>query len=68
MRTVYDIQQILKKFGIYVYTGDRLGDLMMMELEINELYQAQFILPSDYQIIKLVLRGEVRLLEEAGSE
>lgn len=62
MKTIYDVQQILKRFGIYIYTGDRLGDLELMIFEINELYEAGFIQVSEYQMARLLLRKEIRQL------
>jgi len=59
MKTVYDVQQILKKFGTYIYTGDRLGDLNLMSLEINELYASGFIEKSEYQMAILILKREI---------
>ncbi|NAP01271.1 DUF910 family protein [Halomonas sp. MG34] len=32
MKTIYDVQQLLKRYGSFVYTGDRLGDLELMEI------------------------------------
>jgi uncharacterized protein YqgQ len=58
MKTVYDIMQLLKRFGIYIYTKDRLADLEMMEDEIKELYKMQLIDTNDFQIAILVLRKE----------
>ncbi|MFF2754317.1 YqgQ family protein [Psychrobacillus sp. NPDC058041] len=58
MKTVYDIMQLLKRFGIYIYTKDRLADLEMMEDEIKELYKMQLIEANDFQIAILVLRKE----------
>lgn len=55
---MYDVQQILKRFGIYIYTGDRLGDLELMTLEINELYKVGFIELKEYQMARLLLRKE----------
>ena len=43
IRTVYDIQQLLKKFGIFVYIGDRVADLELMEEELKDLYRAQLV-------------------------
>ena len=37
MKTIYDIQQYLKKFGAIIYTGDRIADLQLMEMEVQEL-------------------------------
>ncbi|WP_144511085.1 YqgQ family protein [Bacillus sp. FJAT-22090] len=58
MNSVYDVMQLLKRFGIYVYTKDRLADLEMMEEEIKELYRMQIIEATDFQIALLLLRQE----------
>lgn len=58
MKTIYDVQQILKRFGIYIYTGDRIGDLELMIFEINELHEAGFIESYEYQMARLLLRKE----------
>jgi len=59
MTTIYDVQQILKKFGIYIYTGDRVGDLELMLFEISELFEAGFIDSNEYQMAILLLRKEI---------
>ncbi|GEN52075.1 YqgQ family protein [Halobacillus faecis] len=59
MKTIYDIQQYLKKFGTIIYIGDRLADLEMMEEEVRELYQAQCMPSEDYQMAILLLRSEI---------
>jgi uncharacterized protein YqgQ len=64
MKTVYDIQQYLKKFGILIYIGDRQSDLELMEAEIHELYRAQLIDIRDYQSAVLLLRHEIQLLKD----
>lgn len=38
IRTVHDVHELLKRFGTLIYTGNRLGDLELMEDEIRELY------------------------------
>jgi len=58
MKSVYDVMQLLKRFGIYVYTKDRLADLEMMEDEIRDLYKMQMIEVKDYQTAILLLRQE----------
>ena len=65
MKTVYDVQQILKKFGTYIYTGDRLGDLNLMSLEINELYASGFIEKSEYQMAILILKREINKVNDS---
>ncbi|WP_028783210.1 YqgQ family protein [Thalassobacillus devorans] len=58
MRTIYDVQQLLKKFGTFIYIGNRLADLELMEEEIKQLYQAQCISKEDYQMAIFLLRSE----------
>ncbi|MRH43127.1 DUF910 family protein [Aquibacillus halophilus] len=65
MKTIYDVQQLLKKFGTIIYIGDRLADLEMMEDEIKELFQSQCIETKDYQMAILLLRQEVAGVREA---
>ncbi|AUJ26269.1 MULTISPECIES: YqgQ family protein [Virgibacillus] len=59
MKTMYDIQQFLRKYGTFIYTGNRLGDLQMMELEINELYELGFIENKTYMEAKMILKKEI---------
>ncbi|NSL50341.1 YqgQ family protein [Calidifontibacillus erzurumensis] len=59
MRTIYDIQQLLKRFGVFVYVGDRLADLELMEEEVRELYRSQFIDIKEFQMAQLLLRQEM---------
>lgn len=67
METIYDIQQLLKRFGTFIYIGDRLADLELMEAEVKELYQAQFIETNEYQMALLLLRQEAsRVRDEKG--
>ena len=64
MKTIYDIQQLLKKFGTFIYIGDRVADLELMEAELRELYHSQLIETKDYQSALLILRHEIRLERE----
>lgn len=61
MRTVYDIQQYLKRFGSYIYMGDRLADLEMMEFEVRELYRSKLLETKEYQTALLILKHEIAL-------
>lgn len=67
MKTVYDVRMLLKRFGTYVYTRDRVGDLVLMESELEELYKLNFISKKEYTTGILILRKEKRLLERRGS-
>lgn len=64
MKTIYDIQQLLKQFGTIIYIGERVADLELMEAEIKELYQSQLIDTKDYQSAILLLRHEIQFLKE----
>lgn len=58
MKTMYDVMQLLKAYGVFVYTGDRELDLEMMEEELRDLYRSQMITPEDFSESLLILRGE----------
>ncbi|MFD1705403.1 YqgQ family protein [Siminovitchia sediminis] len=58
MKSIYDVQQLLKRFGVFVYTGDRIADLEMMEMEVKELYTLQMIEREEFQHSLLLLRRE----------
>jgi uncharacterized protein YqgQ len=68
MNTVFDVQQVLKRFGTFIYTGDRFGDLDLMEMEMHALYKAGFISVVEYRQAILVLRKEASLLQKERGE
>ncbi|USK43110.1 YqgQ family protein [Cytobacillus oceanisediminis] len=64
MKTIYDIQQFLKKYGTIIYIGNREADLELMAAEFKELYDSQLIDVKDYQSSILILRTEIQNLKE----
>jgi uncharacterized protein YqgQ len=64
MKTIYDIQQYLKRFGTIIYIGERVADLELMEVELKELYQSQLIEPKEFQTALLILRHEIQFQKE----
>ncbi|WP_314209005.1 ROK family glucokinase [Vagococcus salmoninarum] len=58
LRTLYDVQQLLKRFGSYVYLGKRLWDIEMIGIELDSLYQAGMLDLKVYQTAKSVLTRE----------
>jgi uncharacterized protein YqgQ len=64
MKTIYDIQQFLKKFGTIIYVSDRVATLELMGEEVQELYRSQLMEAKDYQTAMLLLRQEIRLEKE----
>ncbi|WP_040208016.1 YqgQ family protein [Neobacillus jeddahensis] len=64
MKSIFEIQQFLKQFGTFIYVGDRVGDLELMESELTELYHAQIIEPREFQTALLILRHEIQMQKE----
>ncbi|KMK76003.1 YqgQ family protein [Alkalihalobacillus pseudalcaliphilus] len=64
MKTFYDLLQLLKKFGIFIYTRDRKMDLQLMEKEVHELHSWGMIDTLTFQQAILILRKELSLLNE----
>lgn len=58
MKTLFDVQQLLKRFGIYIYIGKRLYDIEVMKLELEKLYENGLIDKTEYLEAELVLRHE----------
>ncbi|TXC92430.1 DUF910 family protein [Metabacillus litoralis] len=63
MKSIYDVQQLLKKYGTIIYIGDRIADLELMEEEVRQLYESNIIEPKDFQMAILLLRQEVQKLK-----
>ena len=68
MKTLYDVQQLLKRFGIYVYVGKRLYDIEVMKIELEKLYENQLITKDDYLKAEFILRREHRIEEEKAND
>ncbi|HEN9985010.1 TPA: YqgQ family protein [Streptococcus agalactiae] len=61
MKVLFDVQNLLKKFGIYVYIGKRLYDIEVMKIELQRIYDNGLISRDDYLKAELILRREHRL-------
>ncbi len=62
MKNLLDIINLLKRFGIFVYTGDRKDDIDLMSSEIKDLYDNGLLMKEDYLKAVLVLRHEASKL------
>ncbi|MDB6226437.1 YqgQ family protein [Lactobacillus amylovorus] len=63
MKTLYDVQQLLEKYGILVHIGKRIWDIELMALELDNINKAGLIDQHDYMTAKLILRREYRIEE-----
>ena len=62
MNDYFSVLQLLKRFGIYVYTGDRKVDTELILSEVKDLYDAGLLLQEDYLQAVLILRNELAQL------
>ena len=68
MKTLYDVQQLLKQFGVVVYLGKRLYDIEMMKIELEALYKSALIAKENYLIAEMILRREHQIEMEKENE
>ena len=68
MKTLYDVQQLLKQFGVVVYLGKRLYDIEMMKVELEALYKSALIDKENYLIAEMILRREHQIEMEKENE
>lgn len=68
MKTLYDVQQLLKQFGIVVHLGKRLYDIEMMKIELEALYQNGLVDKDNYLTAEMILRCEHRIEMEKENE
>jgi Uncharacterized protein conserved in bacteria len=64
MTELYDVQQLLKKFGIYIHLGKRIYDIELMKMELKNIYDAGLLDKDEYLVADLILRREHRLESE----
>ncbi|MBM7650049.1 uncharacterized protein YqgQ [Bacillus ectoiniformans] len=57
---MYDVQQLLKRFGVYVYVGERQADLEQMAAELKDLYEFKLVDIKEYQTALLLIRHEIQ--------
>jgi uncharacterized protein YqgQ len=57
MKTMYDVLQLLKRFGTIIYTGNPIADLELIQEEVKELYNQQLIDVNEYKTATLIIRS-----------
>ena len=58
MESLYDVQQLFKKFGIFIYVGARIYDI-----ELRNLYDSRLIDHDTYMTAWRILKREHRIEE-----
>ncbi|OIJ16754.1 hypothetical protein BKP37_05880 [Anaerobacillus alkalilacustris] len=43
MNSIYDLRKFLQNYGVFIYTGDREGDLDLFEMELKQLFEWNMI-------------------------
>ena len=59
MKDLLSIINLLKRFGIFIYTGDRNDDIDLMMSEVKDLYESGLLMKEDYLKAVLILRSEL---------
>jgi uncharacterized protein YqgQ len=54
--SLHEVRELLKRFGLIVYTGDEAGDAVLMELELHDLHEMGLIEEEDYKKSLLQLK------------
>ncbi|MBU8697942.1 YqgQ family protein [Bacillus pumilus] len=62
MKTLYDVQQLLMRFGNYVYFGDREVELEFMADELKEMYTSGIIDWTEWSNAMTILQMELAKL------
>ena len=63
MESLYAVQQLLKRFGIFVYVGSRIYDIELMTIELRNLYDNRLIDHDTYMTAWHILKREHRVEE-----
>ncbi|WP_078545673.1 YqgQ family protein [Litchfieldia alkalitelluris] len=61
MNSILDIREMLKRYGTFIYVGDRIADLEIMQDEVRELYQSKLIDANEFKQAVLILRGQIEI-------
>lgn len=66
MKDLLSIIMLLKRFGIYIYTGNRRDDIDLIQSEVKDLYDSGLLPKEDYLQAILVLRSELAKEQDVG--
>jgi uncharacterized protein YqgQ len=54
--SLIEVRKLLKRYQIYVYTGSAKDDAVLMEMELEDLYEMKLIEQDEYLKARLLLR------------
>ncbi len=54
---MYDVQQLLKRFGTFIYTGNKIADLELIQEEVRELYEQKLIDVNEFKHAIIIIRA-----------
>lgn len=60
---MYDVQQLLKRYGIFIYVGKRMWDIELMLIELKKIHEQGLIESDEYMTALLILKQEHRIEE-----
>ncbi|ARU61734.1 hypothetical protein CBW65_12390 [Tumebacillus avium] len=66
-REVLKVREFLKQFAVIVYTGSQIDDIVLMDLELDDLYEDKHLDTEEYTKFKLALRRAYTELDKGGS-
>lgn len=55
-KSLFEVRQLLKRFSIFIYTGNDLDDAALMESELEDLYEMKLIEDDEYLQARLILK------------
>lgn len=58
MKNWSDITQLLKRYGVIIYTGDKLDDFALAEMELEDMHEMKLMETEDYLKAMLIIRRE----------
>ncbi|MGB8956185.1 MAG: YqgQ family protein [Tumebacillaceae bacterium] len=59
------VRELLKRYSVIVYTGNALDEIVMMDMELTDLFEGRVIEQEEFKELKIVLR---QAYKEAGGE
>ncbi|MBF4500206.1 YqgQ family protein [Savagea sp. SN6] len=64
LNEMYDVQQLLKQFNIFVYFGDQEADCILMQSELKDLFDSGMLEREDYIRAAAIVRQRLNLIKQ----